>query len=1081
MNNDDAYYAFLELAEDLFINGESKRDLARLTAQLPPITDTLLKQLGNHTEEIATHQPRYGWAVANVAYRATVEQKQDVYLQSLAAWYLGRASNHWGQPKLVKQAISKARQGFLKLNQTGWVAACDWQYYILSWARPDIPHAVVTLQHAVEKLRQTGFEDFVPHCRLALAYAQLLIGKFGSARNNIRNSEVIFIANRDHLNQARCWLHEASRLRRKDQIDQALNWLQRALTVFEHEDSPIDIAKAHYQLGLCHLIWAEDLTTATNHFQRAIELFAGRDMDLWQAQCVNNLGFVYLLTGLLGKANASFEQARKSFKRHEVLGLLADNLNDNGKLNNLRGLSAISIEQFKQAMQINEQLGLKLSEAIDMANLGEAYGLVGRYQDALHHLEQAVERFRLLKNFTYLSSAEKFEAIIWSHLGQPAVALNHIDQAMSYYQASNKKGSLASFYNYHASILFKQHETDKARTYLEMSLNDALSHGMQPQAALARRLLGEALFQLGENVRALDYLGQAQADFVKMGMTIEQAATLVSIGTCYASIQDTDKAKDAFEAALQLSESTMPEIDWRACAGLANLAEDQGNIHAEFRSYRYALNALAKIRRNFWQPELAGSYLQTPATFLDRAIRRAAEAQASQDALQFVEQNKATTSLAQLESKAFPAKSKKSQELINLTSEIRWLQDRLRVSFDSTNIIKTADQTRQRRAQLIEKMRMYDRAMSRLERQHYSNETYADLPDSFSLLIFRELANQALGKSWLALDYYMLEEALITVVITPAHCEVYGSPLTGRIAMALEMSTKNQYFAQLSQKDLCILGDFLVPSTVSEFLGSDTYLLIAPHKRLHGIPWSALQPSFTSQPLVYNCILSVVPSLHSLCTIWKRHELTPASRPQAGLVVGVSDFQGTKEKLPYVKLEVDALRAKLDLNSKFLVESDATWEKLKRLKTSDRKRGQGDHSRFHWLHIATHFFVDPHTGRLSGFNLWDSVVWLDQLRDLVPLPGLMTFSACNSILSFVYEGDEHMDLPTTCFTGGANTVVGSLWPILDESAAQFTISFYDHYWRGLGPARAVNEAQKRMIARGEKASTWASFVCMGAP
>ena len=666
-------------------------------------------------------------------------------------------------------------------------------------------------------------------------------------------------------------------------------------------------------------------------------------------------------------------------------------------------------------------------------------------------------------------------------MGQPALALDHLDRAVSYYEKSNEKASCASFYNDRANILFKQKETVKARDYLVMSLDDAMLHGMRPQAALARRLLGETLFRHGENIQALNYLNQAQSDFIEMGMIMEQAATLVAMGMCYASISDTDKARETFETALQISEDTMPEIDWRAHAGLAKLAEGRGDVQAEFRSYRHATSALAKIRRNFWQPKLAGSYLQTPAVVLDNGISRAEQVHAAQDALQLIEQNKATTFLAQLESTNPYAKNKKSQELINLRSEIGWLQDKLRVSFDSTNVIQSATQTRQTRAQLIEKVKMYDMAMARFERQNYSNGKFTGIPSGFNPMMFRKLANDALGKSWVALDYYIVEKRLVTVVITPERCEVYGSSLTSRIEMALEMSAKNQHPTQLSQKDLCILGNFLIPASITESLTNETYLLLAPHKRLHSIPWAAIQPGYISKPLVYNCILSVAPSLQSLCALWKRNESIPTSRLDAGLVVGVSNFRGSKQELPHVKNEVAVLQAKLGSNGQFLVESDATWEKLKRLKTNDKQHGREYESRFNWLHIATHFFADPHTGRLSGLTLWDGEIWLDQLSDLAPLPGLMTFSACNSISSFVYEGDEHMDLPTTCFIGGANSVVGSLWPILDESAAQFTISFYNNYLKGLGPARAVNEAQKRMIERGEKVGSWASFICMGMP
>ena len=57
---------------------------------------------------------------------------------------------------------------------------------------------------------------------------------------------------------------------------------------------------------------------------------------------------------------------------------------------------------------------------------------------------------------------------------------------------------------------------------------------------------------------------------------------------------------------------------------------------------------------------------------------------------------------------------------------------------------------------------------------------------------------------------------------------------------------------------------------------------------------------------------------------------------------------------------------------------------LNQVPVNGAKRGL---SRFDWMHIASHFFSHTQTGRLSGLALWDGDVWLDQLRDLSPLPG----------------------------------------------------------------------------------------------
>lgn len=1082
MKGIDPCQAYINLAEGFVTKRIYARDLSKFTLRLPPLDEILLKDLGERSEKLAINDPRRGWALANIVYTTANTQNQSLFVRSMAAWQLGRAANHWGQPKRVAVAISRARQGFEKLNETGWLAACDWQYFVLSWTRPNIPQAVKILKQALIELQRAKFETFVPQCRLALAYAQLLIDRFDQARENIRVSEAFFTANGDHLNRARCWLNEASCLRREHHVDDAMDKLEVALGAFEKEKAPIDRAKAHYQLALCHLIISDDLSEASSQFTKAIEIFSNNGMDLWKALCTSNLGYVHLLTGSLGKADRYFAQARKSFARHQVIGMLADNLNDTGKLNTLRGFSTASVEQFKQAEQLHENLGLKIPAAIDTANLGEAYGYMGRYQDALYHLERAAAQLKLARSFFRLGSCEKSMALVWGRLGRPDIALEHLNKAAAYHKKTNEKALLSSDYNYRASILFSLNRHGEAIEFLRKSLDIALKNKLRPQAALARRLLGDALSRFDNNAKAFPYLRKAHDEFAEIGMVMEQAATLVAMGNYYVQINESDKARSVLKEALRLSAKTMPEIEWRSYSVMAALAESQGENQAELLSYQQASEALRNVRQNFWQPSLAGSYLQASSDFIDKALVRIAEIGSPNDVLQFVEQNKAQTLIVQLVRNLVPIGRKRSHTLDHLRSEINWIQDKLRISFDQSNLLQSAKQSRKLRARLIEKAKLYDSLLSRIERKSLSDEDTPMFHDSFDQTAFFKLAKEALGKSWFALDYFLTGTRLITVVMTPDEIQIHNTSVSKRFLMALEACTRQQQHLEPSPSDLRILGDVLIPNSVAERLSPDSYLLLAPHRKLHGIPWAAIEPAFTSKPLMRNCIPCVVPSLHSLGLLWERNRSNRNSNRENGLVIGVSTFHGVYRELPQVKQEVAELSTKLDSKANFLVESDATWKNLSEL------MGQAKHSHqksaqhfFPWLHIATHFFADSQTGRLSGVTLWDGNVWLDQLQDLSPLPDMLTFSACNSIFSFIYEGDEHLDLPTTCFIAGSNRIIGSAWPILDQSAAKFTNSFYDNFLRGMSPAKAVTLVQRQMEERGERINNWASFMCMGVP
>ena len=1084
MNRDDQFQVYLNLANALFENRVSKRSFLNFIAKLPPLEKSLLNKLAEVAEGFALTEPRRGWAIAYVADQAATSQKCEPFLKSLAAWYLGRASNHWGQPKRVKAAIIRARRGFRKLGEAGWVAACDWQSNILSWTKSDIVRSVRELQQALTDLRQEGFVQFVPDCQRSLGYAQVMIGEFEQANENFLASEAAFAAEGDALNQAHCWLNKTSLLRRKARFDEAVQILNKALTVFENTSALIDIAHVYTQLALIYLLRTENLSKAISHLEKAKQIYNKADLELWWADCTTILGAIYMQNGQFEKADGLLRHARPSFTRHGVPGLLANNLNDSGKLNMLRGRPNISVRQYKRAKELYEKLGAKFPAAIDDANLGEVYGQVGQYQDSLHYLEHAVESLEAFGNPHRLGSCERYIAMIWSELGLPTLAHEHLDKAEVCFEKTKQKALLSSVYNSRARVYLQQSQPTEAIKWLKKALSFSEEQGLHPQAALSKRLLGEALLDGEQTEDAVNYLRQALSDFIEMGMVFEHAAVLVDLGFYFAKVHDAHSALDAFTESLHLSQAIFPEIEWRAQAGLADLARMEGRIQDEILAYRLGSKALSKIRRNFWQASLVGSYLQSPSEFFDKAITLAGKIESVEDALEFIEENKATSFLQLLSMTPTFGETRKIQKLKDIKGQIDRLQAQMRVSFDVTSPLRSEFQARQLKSELIEKVNLYNTKMDQIERQNYfSNEIMVN--PGFNPTVFREFATHMLGNSWVALDYYILDDELIIVAITPDSTKIHVVPLSMRIIMSIDIVTRPRHDASspaLTERDLKLLGNLLIPAQIAEFLSPNTYLLLVPHKSLHRIPWAALQLSQDSLPLVYTCIPGIVPSLRGLISIWKRPALQSSPSKHDGLLVGLSNFQGLRRDLPFVKDELLALNQDLGSRGSLLAEKDATWENLKRLCNNyGPNQGNVGLSRFDWLHIASHVFADTHSGRLSGIALADRDVWLDELTSLAPLPKLVSFSACNSIYSYVYKGDEHVGLPTTCLAAGADCVVGSIWPILDEPAAEFSIAFYDNYHKGSSPALAVAQAQRKMARQKEPIYNWASFVSVGVP
>jgi tetratricopeptide (TPR) repeat protein len=1072
MPPDDPFHAYLTLAKELFEGRISESDLPSAAGKLPPPDKNLLDRISGRAESFSTTKPRFGWALTRVARDAAHARDSGLFLRSLSDWYLARACNHWTQPKRVDAAIAEARRGFEELNDEGWIAACEWQSNAQAWTKPDFAEAARGLDEALKHLHA----DFVPDCRLALAFAQILIGEHRAALDNIRLSEEAYQARGDALNRARCRLTQASSLRRQDRFDEALQELDQALSIFEEHHALTDQGRARYQIALGHLLRADDLSKAESQFKKAAELFEAADLDLWRGACVNNLGSVYLIEGRLILAEEHYREARSSFAGHGILGALADNLNDSGRLNILMGKPASAVEQFKECEAINERLGSQLSAAIAVSNLGEAYGHLGRYQDALFHLERAVERLEPLGSYFRLATCEKYMALIWRRLGRPQLAHEYLDRSAAHYEMAGQKALLSSVHNYRADALFQQGKETEALKSLEESLAAADRYGLRPQSALARRLLGEALIQSGRREEALEYLQKARSDFAEMEMSGEEAACLLALGTYYRSASDPDRAGSFFEEALKQSEGTFPEVDWRARVELGNLAEARGGIEEAIRMYRLGMETFKPIRGNFLQPALAGSYLLAPSRLFDRIVSVSARAGAAQDALRFIEETKASTLIQGLSTGMAFGSGAHSQELADLQAEIDLLKNRLQATLEEMPALRFALQSRQAREQLKQKIEQYDASKARLERKRISDGSRMT-PASFDLDHFRRQANASLGEGWAALDYHMAETELNLAAVTPRDCEVHSRQMTTRFRMALDACDRARRMGEPPlQNDLEILGRFLLPASLSE-ISPDTHLLIAPHRGLHQVPWPALQPDFAAHALVDECIPCVVPSLHSLVTLWERASSRRGMDRRNGLLVGLSRFNGSHGDLPEVRAEVAALASRLGPEGKALSEEDASWQKLMELKGRDA----AGLARFAWLHIATHFTPDRHTGRLGGIALRDGDIWLDQLRDLSPLPGLVSLSACNSNDSFLHEGDERVDLQTTCFIAGANTVIGSAWPVLDEAAAKLMAAFYDHYLAGLSPAKAAAHTQRQWIREGRGLRGWAGFICAGAP
>jgi CHAT domain-containing protein len=1066
---------YLAIAGQLFSSPKDEVALLPLLCQLPDLTESLLETLAVESEKYAYSQPRLGWAISRIADLAAAYQKKDLRMQSLSAWYLARAANYWVRPDLVAPALQQARRGFVELKDPAWIAACDWQANELSWTKGNLALSARILEKAWATLEAASLRDFAPQCLLSLARNQSYVN-LEAAQSTLLLCKIYFSKKNDEFALAQCSFLEGVIFFIQNHFEQAQQSLENTAEIFKRLEKTTFLARTLYQIALNYLFSTTDIQSTVSYFKKADELFSQCDLELWHGVCQNYLGMTVIQDGQLERAQHCFAEAARIFQRYQVPFLLADAYHSSGLFNLTKGNLQESISQLKIAVQLNKRVGRLSTAAIETGLLGKAYCLSGRYQDGIYHLEKTIEALLPLQNTLVLSDCEAYLASAWFYLRNIPLSLDHAQTAESLFQQNHQNASITTLSNLKASIYFEQNDLEKTLSSLKESLDRSLKFKLRPQAALAHRLIGQVLLRKGEFSTAQKHLQTSLESFREMQMSLEEAASLISLGDYYASTDDLSRSEDCFSSALELSSGAFDEIDWYAYAGLAGIAEKSDNLPEALNKYRQSIESISKIRNNFWQAGLAGSFGNKPAEVFARAIPLAVQIFSDEDAVNFIEADKANSLINQLNQPLKPNRSKTSHEIDALKSEIVWLQEQMKVSASSQNSLKTELQNRQFRQKLVEKSKKYDEMNSHFERK-LNHSRLTNFSQGFDLQFFCSCIEANSGNNWVALDYYYTGDQLFIACITSQRIRVFKKKIPARASMALETCHYSQQNGLPPEpQELRILGELLIPEEIIGEIQADTQLILSPHDQLGGIPWNALQPTAEKRSLVEYCVPVVVPSLRSAAILWSSSSRQAALARQKGLVVGISDFSGSHPELPFVREEVAEFSSILDYGGRILPEKEATWNELLRASRPDPKHGLPN---YRFLHIASHFFSDSISGRLSGIALHGEDIYQDQLRELAPLPELVTLSGCSSIFSLSYPGDEQVGLPTTCLISGAKSIIGSNWPILDRSSADFMSVFYRNYFSGLSPADALAQTQREFIRNREETASWAGYSCIG--
>lgn len=247
-------------------------------------------------------------------------------------------------------------------------------------------------------------------------------------------------------------------------------------------------------------------------------------------------------------------------------------------------------------------------------------------------------------------------------------------------------------------------------------------------------------------------------------------------------------------------------------------------------------------------------------------------------------------------------------------------------------------------------------------------------------------------------------------------------------------------------------------------------LLFIQDGLLRSIPMAALHDG--KQFLIEKYAIATTPSLNLI----NRNKLN--QKQLKALALGLTQeftIDGrTFNPLPNVAQEIEQVK-NIFLESKGLLNAEFTHDRLQQelAKTS-----------YPIVHIATHgqFSAEPEdTFLIMGDGKKLTITELDRLirttaKDNKPVD-LISLTACQTAV-----GDERaaLGLAGVAIQAGASSALASLWYISDEVTPKVVREFYTSLQQeNTSKAKALQQAQKSLIARGEHPAFWSPFIIIG--
>lgn len=889
------------------------------------------------------------------------------------------------------------------------------------------------------------------YCRLASCTLDLYFNRYEAAASGLSGLGLLFEQQGEQWGKWQAVRLEGLVAHQRTRYADALHLLSAARQGYAQLGDLYEVARCDKALANTFRRLSQP-SEAQQHAEKALAYFAEQALVIPAARCRNTLGSIQLEFDQEADAMISFQAAAEGF----------------------------------------QTAGLDLELASVLHNIGLLYRFQGQFRPALTALARARAIAADLNVRDVEAAIAEQQAPIFRHIGQTDKALEHLKAAVDIYIELGASGRAAICRLDTATLLLEEGRHAEAMLLFE-TCRDTFSESADA-VSIALADIGVARLHLANRrpEAAIPRLIAASRQLRERRHIRQAGVADIWLGSAALEVGQTEAAEAAFRRAREGAAIGSFDIAWRAAAGLATLARQDKNWDQAQTYLDEAIALLNRLRTVALSPQAASRLSQESLPIYQHAVDLALERGNPERGLAILENQKALH---------FAQQYAEIQARSAEDAPIDWrLPPSPRHDLDPVrHIVAQIDALRQA---LIAPAEDSDpRRLERLEAefQHLTdtlaahNAPYAALfqPPQLDIDRVRALLDARHGAGqWGCLSFGWLDEApnqLHRFWLDSERLLASPKPMTRLHQRLVSLACRPEPSYRrhlLGWRSLAAapaewqqLQELLIPADFASYLATTPTLYLSPSGPLAAFPFAALV--MDRQPLGLQFAMSQTPSLPLLEALLLRSTGLPVPLTLAdtrALVCVLSSFPDRPgaQAIPAADREIGSLVGAIAPGSLVLLNEHATVGRLRQLQTD------AELADYTLLHFATHAYLNPYHPHLARLIMWEDDLFVADIMAWRLQARLVVLAACDTAVGHHFNGDEQMGLPHAFILAGADTLLASLQPIPDETAADFIAGFYDALTPGnLSIAQALLAARRRYAAQGNTPLDWCALTLVG--